>query len=283
MTQIDTGTPRAVREVRYTPPVWRQWNLVWNFAQRDLKSKFKGSALGWTWSLVVPLATLAIYTVVFSIIFPGEPPNLGTGENGVFVVWLFAGLTAWTFFSSGINGGISGLIGTGALLKKIYFPAYAPVLGSVVAQAVQSAIEFGLYLAVLLVLGNLGWTWLLVPAWVLLMAVFTASLATALAVLNVHVRDLAHLVAVFLQLAFYATPIIYLPTMVPESLYGIPMRAIVENSPISLFVDTLRSITYRLEPGSAGDWLGLLAWTVAALGLAVWVHRARGGDLGEEL
>lgn len=283
MTQIDTDAPRAVREVRYTPPLWRQWNLVWNFAQRDLKSKFKGSVLGWTWSLVVPLATLAIYTVVFSIIFRMEPPPMGSGRDGQFVIWLFAGLTAWTFFASGINGGISGLIGTGALLKKIYFPAYAPVLGSVVAQGVQSAIELGLYLTVLLVLGNLGWTWLLVPAWVLLLAVFTASLATALAVLNVHARDLAHLVAVFLQLGFYATPIIYTLDLVPVSKWGVPMRAIVEWSPISLFVDTLRDLTYRLEVGDGGAWLGMLAWTLAALALATWVHRARGGDLGEEL
>jgi ABC-type polysaccharide/polyol phosphate export permease len=280
VTQVDTV---PVREVRQTAPLWRQWNLIWNFAQRDLKSKFKGSALGWAWSLVVPLATLAIYTVVFSIVFRMPPPVMGNGETGVFVVWLFAGLTAWSFFSSTVNGGISGLLGTGALLKKIYFPAYAPVLGSTVAQGVQSLIELGLYLVVLLFLGNLGWTWLLVPVVAALLVVFSASVATALAILNVYVRDLAHLVSVALQLLFYATPIIYTLDIVPVDYRGIPMRAIVEWNPISLFVEILRDVTYGLSTGPLPAWLGLLGWTVLALALAVLVSRRRGGDLGEEL
>lgn len=273
----------AVREVRYTPPIWRQWNLIWNFAQRDLKSKFKGSALGWAWSLVVPLATLGIYTVVFSLVFRMLPPDLGNGKPGVFVIWLFAGLTTWNFFSSTINGGISGLLGTGALLKKIYFPAYAPVLGSAVAVGVQSLIEIGIYLVVLAFLGNIGVTWLLVPFWAALLAVFSASLATAFAVLNVYVRDLAHLVAVGLQLMFYATPIIYPISLVPEEVRGIPLRAIIEWSPVSLFVESLRDLTYSLALPPPTVWLALLGWTVAALAFGVLVHRRRGGDLGEEL
>ncbi|MFF1528361.1 ABC transporter permease [Cellulomonas sp. NPDC058312] len=280
MTQVDSV---PVREVRHSAPLWRQWNLIWNFAQRDLKSKFKGSALGWAWSLVVPLATLGVYTIVFSVVFSGKAPAFGNGEDGIFVIWLFAGLTAWSFFSSTVNGGISGLIGTGALLKKIYFPAYAPVLGSTVAQGVQSLIELGLYLLVLLVIGNVGVSWLLAPVVVGLLVVFSASVATALAILNVHVRDLAHLVSVALQLLFYATPIIYTLDIVPVSAGGIPMRAIVEWLPTGLFVEILRDVTYGLTVGPWQAWAGLVGWTALALGLAVLVNRRRGGDLGEEL
>lgn len=280
MTQVDTV---PVREVRQTAPLWRQWNLIWNFAQRDLKSKFKGSALGWAWSLVVPLATLGVYTIVFSVVFRGAAPDFGTGEQGIFVIWLFAGLTVWTFFSSTVNGGISGLLGTGALLKKIYFPAYAPVLGSTVAQGVQSLIELGIYLVVLLVLGNVGVTWLLAPVVLALLVVFSASLATALAILNVYVRDLAHLVSVGLQLLFYATPIIYTLDFVPVDFHGVPMRAIVEWTPTALFVEILRDVTYGLDAGPWQAWAGMAAWTAAALALAALVNRRRGGDLGEEL
>ena len=275
--------PALVREVRYTPPVWRQWNLIWNFAQRDLKSKFKGSALGWAWSLFVPMATLAIYTIVFSVVFRAVPPDFGNGNEGIFVVWLFAGLTAWTFFASSINGGMSGLIGTGALLKKIFFPAYAPVLGAVVAVGVQSLIEFGIYLVVLLALANVGVSWLLVPVWAALFAIFSASLSTALSILNVYVRDLAHLVTVGLQLMFYATPIIYTIDIVPESVRGIPLRAIIEWSPVSLFVETLRDLTYGLAVPPPSVWLAILGWTAAAFVFGYVVHRRRGGDLGEEL
>jgi len=274
---------RRPREVRYNPPVWRQWNLIWNFAQRDLKSKFKGAALGWAWSLVVPLATLGIYTIVFSVVFRMEPPKFGNGREGVFVVFLFAGLTAWTFLSSSINAGISGLIGTGALLKKIYFPPYAPVIGAAVAVGVQSLIELSIFLVVLAALGNIGWTWLLVPIWVALFAVFSVALATVLAILNVYLRDLAHLVSIALQLLFYATPIIYPIDRVPETFRGVPMRAVIEWSPISQFIHVFRDLTYGLSPGAWISWLVLIASAAGALALAVLVNRRRGGDLGEEL
>lgn len=271
------------REIRYAPPIWRQWNLIWNFAQRDLKSKFKGAALGWVWSLVVPLATLGIYTVVFSLVFRLQPPDLGSGRTGVFVVWLFAGLTAWTFLSSSINAGISGLIGTGSLLKKVYFPAYAPVVGASVAVGIQSLIEMSIFLAVLAVLGNVGWTWLLIPLWVVLFAVFAVALATIFAILNVYLRDLAHLVSITLQLLFYATPIIYPISLVPETARGLPMRALIEWSPISQFVDVFRDLTYGLGAGSGPSWAVLVASAAGALVLAIVVNRRWGGDLGEQL
>lgn len=280
MTQVEQI---RVREIRYTPPIWRQWNLISNFAQRDLKSKFKGSALGWAWSLVVPLATLGIYTLVFSLVFRASPPPLGNGRDGVFVVWLFAGLTTWTFFASSVNGGIGGLLGTGSLLKKIYFPAYAPVLGSTAAVGVQSLIELGIYLVVVAVLGNIGWTWLLVLVWAALLVAFVSGLATALAILNVYVRDLAHLIAVALQLMFYATPIIYTIDYVPASFHGFPLRGLIAWNPMTDFVELLRSFTYAQTPGDPEMWVRAIIWTVLAVGFGWMVQRRRGGDLGEEL
>lgn len=278
-----SGSTGVVREVRYAPPIWRQWNLIWNFAQRDLKSKFKGSALGWAWSFVVPLATLAIYTIVFSVIFRAAPPAMGNGRVGVFVIWLFGGLTSWSFFASSINAGMAGLLTTGTLLKKIYFPAYAPVLGSVVAVGVQSLIELGLYLAVLAFMLNVGWSWLLIPLWTVLLAVFSSALSTALSILNVYARDLAHVVGVALQLFFYATPIIYNLAIVPSRYHGVPLRALVELLPVSLFVESLRDISYGLTEGTLERWGGMVLWTVLAVGFAALVNNRRGKDLGEEL
>src|SRR5437870_5201262 len=131
--------------------------LVWNFAQRDLKARFKGTLLGWSWSLVVPLATLLTYSIVFSVIFRGTPPPFGTGRPGNFTVWLLCGLVIWGVFANGINTAIGSLLATGPLLKKIYFPAYAPVIGSVIAMALQSAIELGLLAVVLIALKNFAW------------------------------------------------------------------------------------------------------------------------------
>jgi ABC-type polysaccharide/polyol phosphate export permease len=277
---IDGAPPQ---EIRPSTPIWRQWNLISNFGQRDLKAKFKGTLLGWVWSLVVPLATLGIYSLIFSIVFRMEPPPFGNGREGIFAVWLFAGLALWSFFSNTINAGINGLLGSGGLLQKIYFPAYAPVLGAGLAVGIQSLIELGLLLVVLLVLGNIGFTWLLAPVLLALFVVFTSAIATAIAVLNVYYRDLAHLVNVALSLFFYLTPIIYTPSFVPESWNGIPLRAIVEFSPISEFITLFRALVYDLTPGDPGAWLAVVLWTGAALVWSTIVLRRRGGDLGEQI
>ena len=106
--------------------MWRYRGLIGNFASRELKSKYKHSVLGWTWSLINPAATLAVYTLVFSTIFRATPPKAHDGMT-TYVIYLFIALVAWNFFSNVVNGSMAALIGAGPLLKKIYFPPYAPV------------------------------------------------------------------------------------------------------------------------------------------------------------
>jgi ABC-type polysaccharide/polyol phosphate export permease len=262
---------------------WHYRALILNFARRDLGARFKGTLLGAVWSLVAPLATLVIYSIVFGIIFKGEPPPLGTGEDGVFFVWLFSGLVPWGMYAITISTAIASLIGNGPLLKKIYFPAYASILGSVGATFFQSLIEFGILAAALLILGNIGLSWLLLPGWLVVFAVFVASLALLLSVANVYLRDTAHLVSIVLQLQFYMTPIIYQVSLVPEDWHGIPLRTIVEYQPMAVYVELFRALVYDLSTGPATLWLWAVIWTGLALGGAVLVYRRWGLDLAEEL
>jgi ABC-type polysaccharide/polyol phosphate export permease len=273
----------ASAEARPRASVWSQRSLIWNFAQRDLKSRFKGTALGWAWSLVVPLATLGTYTLVFSVIFRAAPPAFGNGLPGNFTVWLMAGLVPWSFFLIAINLALPTLLANGPLLQKIYFPAFAPILGATTAILVQTLIEFAILAAVLLVLGNIGPTWLLFPFWLALYVTFVNGIATSLAILNVHARDLAHITSVVLQLLFFLTPIIYPSTVVPERWNGIPLRTIVEANPLSQFVDTLRSIAYGLEVPDPIRWLTLVGWAAASVAIAVFVYNRRGQDIGETI
>ena len=87
-------TKTSVRPIR---PVWHEWDLIRAFGQRDLKSKFNGTLLGWLWSLVVPLASLGIYTLIFGGLFKMVPTEIASRHQGIgiFAVWLFAGLTIW--------------------------------------------------------------------------------------------------------------------------------------------------------------------------------------------
>lgn len=269
--------------VRERGSIWSYRNLIRNFAARDLKARFKGTALGWAWSLVVPLASLLIYTLVFNVIFRGQPPAFGSGREGNFTVWLLAGLVPWGIFANNVNTSIGVLLGAGPLLKKIYFPSYAPVFGSIIATVIQSAIELGILLVVLLILGNMSWTWMLVTIWLVLFTVFVASVSLVLSILNVYFRDLAHIIGVAIQLGFYASPIIYQLTIIPESSHGLPLRRIIELNPLTQFIELFRSLTYGLTPGSWLSWVGLVGTTAVVAGVASLVYRARGLDLSEEL
>jgi ABC-type polysaccharide/polyol phosphate export permease len=277
------GRSVKAREPRPRATVWSQRSLIWNFAQRDLKSRFKGTAFGWTWSLLVPIATVIIYSIVFSVIFRAAPPDFGSGRPGIFVVWLMVGLVPWTFFLIAINIAIPTLLSAGPLLQKIYFPAFAPVLGATVAVLVQTMIEFGILAVILLIFGEVSPTWLLFPVWLCLFVLFVNGIATTLAILNVYARDIAHITAVALQLLFFLTPIIYPIVLVPEQWHGIPLRAIVQSNPLAVFIESLRTLVYGLKLPDPSFWALMVLWTLVSVSVAAIVYQRRGQDIGESI
>jgi len=113
--------------------------------------------------------------------------------------------------------------------------------------------------------------------------VFVTSVTYILATFNVYFRDLAYLITVALQLFFFVTPIIYPITLVPESSHGIPVRALIQANPLAQFVESFRTILYGVSVPSLSTWTVLLAWTAAALGLAVLTYFRRGLDIGEQI
>lgn len=272
--------------VRRKEPLPGQINLVRTFAQRDLKTRFKGSALGWLWSLLVPLATLAIYSAVFSLIFRAQPPDMGNGMSGIFAVWLFCGLVFWSFFSGSITSGMGELMSAGSILQKVYFPSYAPVLGSVWAVGTQSLIEVSLLVVVFLFLQNVGISWLMLPLFMILVVIFTSAVSVSVAIMNIYFRDLSHLVSVILQLLFYLTPIIY-PLSMVENIGPLFDRISIEDllflNPLTSFVQLFRSLIYELNFGTLQQWGYAVAWTIIAVAIAVLIFKRRGEDLGENV
>ena len=269
--------------------IWTYRGLVGNFAQRELRGKYKGSALGWFWSLLNPLATLAVYALVFGFFLKFQPPVAGNGELENFAVYLFTALVAWNFFYAVVTGSIGALAGSGPLLKKIYFPAFAPVIGGAGATLFQTGIEVGLLIAVMVVLQNVSWTFLLLPYLLLLLALFSIGIGLLLAMLNVRYRDVAYLVTIVLNLLFYATPIIYPITLVPEvaqapfGLGEVPVRQLYDLSPLTQFVEAFRDVVYLLQPPSLSRllYLTVVSAVVFLLGFAYFQRGSR--DVAELL
>lgn len=269
------------RSARGTP--WTYRGLIWNFARRDLKARFRGTVLGWLWSLVLPLATLVIYTAVFSVIFRATPPPFGNGNPGNYAVWLLVGMVTYSFFAVGVNQGIPALLGAGSLLQKIYIPSYVPVIGATIASSMQTLIEYAILLVILLFLLNVGPTWLLFPVVLAIFFVFVMAIALTLAILNVYARDLQQITAVVVQLLFFLSPILYPVDQIPAEYKGIPVREIMALNPLSVFITAIRNCLYDLQVPSLGQFAVMLAWTVGAVLLAWFVYLRKGQDIGEAI
>jgi ABC-type polysaccharide/polyol phosphate export permease len=148
---------------------------------------------------------------------------------------------------------------------------------------VQTLIEVAIFAILLLVLGNVGPSWLAFPFWLAVYLVFVASIAVSLSVINVYYRDVQHLIGVVLQLVFFLTPIIYPIDLVPADWNGIPLQELIMLNPVSQFVEAFRELSYGLVVPSLSTWLVLVAWAALALVLAAFVYRRWGRDVGEAI
>ena len=118
--------------------IWTYRNLIYNLAQRELRSRYKKSILGWAWSLINPASMLLIYSVVFGVIFGAQPPVAGDGHTANFALYLFAGLIVWNFFNGVVMGSISQLQASGTLLNKVYFPPSCPAIANMLTVLLQA-------------------------------------------------------------------------------------------------------------------------------------------------
>src|SRR5512141_2362899 len=94
----------------------RSRDLLVNLTLRELRGRYKRSVLGWTWSLLNPLSTVVIYTIVFGVLLNGDPPKGDPSHLHNFTVWLLCGILPWNYFSGGLNGAMGVLTGNAGLI-----------------------------------------------------------------------------------------------------------------------------------------------------------------------
>lgn len=240
--------------------VWSYRTLIINLAQRDLKSRYKRSVLGWVWSLINPAATLGIYTVVFGFFLKGSAPVAGNGTTSSFALYLFCGLVVWNLFSGIINTSIGSFATAGPLLTRTYFPPECPMVAGLTTVQLQSVIELGILMFFMVLLGNVSWTVIFVVPIFLLMAAFAFGIGLVLAVMNIRYRDVAYLVGIGLQVGFYATPIVYPIEIVPPG-----AARLLELNPLTSFVYATRQAVYTLDVPTVGNWIVMLSTATVSL------------------
>ena len=198
--RVVTAKVTLTRRVR---EIWDARELLVAMVRKELKVKYKDSALGFVWSMLNPVMYLVIFYLVFSIFL----------KNGIplFPIWLLSGLLVWNFISSVLPSGTGSVVGNSSLIKKVSFPREVLPLASVGAGLVHFCLQGIVLLAGLVVFQHgVDLAFLaIVPYAMLTLVVLTAALAIFLAAVNVYIRDAQHLLELSLLAWFWMTPIIY--------------------------------------------------------------------------
>jgi ABC-type polysaccharide/polyol phosphate export permease len=262
--------------------------LMVNLTLRELRGKYKRSALGWAWSLLNPLATMLIFSIVFRLFLKVPVPEGANSGLKNFALFLLCALLPWNFLSNAISGGMGSLVGNANLIKKVYFPREILVAANVASWVVAFAIELSVLAVALLIVKNMVLPWL-IPT-ILLMALqtlFVLGISLMLSVLVVSFRDVQHLFGIFLQFWFYATPVVYPLSIVPDRAtlfgYSIPVRTLYNLNPMVRFVEAYRDLLYHLRSPSLATIGYLVAVTAASCIIGWLVFRRYEPGLAEEL
>jgi len=238
--------------------LYRHRALIGVLTSRELKARYRGSVLGFFWSLLNPLLMLAVYTVVFQVIFPSRA--LSTRPYALF---LFAGLLPWNWLASSLSDASASLPTHGALLKKVLFPAEVLPTVSVLAQGAHFLLALPVLLAALAAgaagaFGTrvpLGLPLVQVPALLALEGLLLLGLGYLLAALTVHFRDVKDILGTVLSLWFFATPVLYSLKDVSSPRL---LSALSWNPAAPLFSAWHDALFY-------GAWVGARTWAEAAL------------------
>jgi ABC-2 type transport system permease protein len=255
--------------------------LTFNFARRELKTRYRKSILGWAWSLINPAALVATYSLVFGVIFRAPPPPTVNQNAEFFSLYLFTGLVVWMLFTTCINGSMTWLQGVSDLRKKIYFPSETSILGGAISAYVQTLIEVFILLLLMFFLNNIGWTFLLFPILLLGVASFGIGIGFFISILNQKYRDVSYLVGIILQLTFFLVPIVYTINLIPEEAYGLPIKSMIRLNPMTQFILAGEDLVYYLKLPSLESLLLLIIYSIFPFVGGLFYFRRRSMSISE--
>ena len=240
--------------------------LLKEFVRRDFEGRYAGSMLGFLWSLLQPGWQLLLFTFVFSTVLKISLLGERTESFGIF---LFCGLMPWLAFHEGVSRSSTAITENANLVKKIHFPAEILVLSVVLGGVVHQLIASGLFLAVLLVVGEFHWKGLPLIALALpIQIAMTVGLGLIVATANTFFRDVGQLLGMVLMGWFYFTPIVYPLDQVPED-----YQQMLLVNPMTALVDLYREafLGGHLAAARGLTWLTITAVCVMVVGL--WLFR----------
>lgn len=248
--------------------------LLRALVSKELKVKYKRSALGFLWSLITPIALAGIYLFVFVYVYKVPKPD--------FILFLLSGLLPWQYFNMSVMAATSSFVENGALIRKAYFPRHLLPLSIVLANLINFLIGLGVLLIVVAIAGKPFWSqahWLVgaVALETLLLAGFTLILSVG----NIYFRDIQQLISILMLVFFFATPVVY----EFSQLDGLPswLRGIVMANPLTAVMEMYRAALFNMAPPRLHlVFLGFMEM-IAVLALGAWLFRRLGPHMAKEV
>ena len=206
--------------------------LLKSNVRKEIRGKYKGSFLGVLWSFVNPLLMTLVYAIVFPIILKSAQPH--------YVTFIVIGILPWTWFTTVISQGTSTCIMNGGILKKVYFPREILPISVNVSGLVNFLISC-LIIIIFLICSGIGFSWYIIffPIIVITQFIFQQGIIFITSAIDVYIRDAEYIILFFVNMLFYATPILYSSDLFPEK-----YRWILNLNPMATIINGYRSIFY---------------------------------------
>lgn len=249
---------------------------------RDVKIRYKGSILGFVWTLLNPLAMMLVFSAVFTFMVPtNEIPN--------YPLYILCGLLPWNYLANGLLTGTGSIVGNGVLIKKVHFPREILPISSVFAQLVSFLLALVvLFVAIVFFQAPFSaWLWLL-PVVILMQTFFILGLTFILTTINVFYRDVTMILDVFVLAWFFLTPVFYPMDILPASyeLFGISLnihRLMYILNPMASLINTYRDILYWGYRTDLDFFIRTCITSLIVFGIGYWIFNRYSARFGEEV
>jgi lipopolysaccharide transport system permease protein len=235
--------------------------LFFQLVSRDIKLKYRRSVLGYLWSILNPLLTMIIMSIVFSTMFAQGIEN--------FSVYLLIGFLLFSFMTGAVSRAIPSVLGAAGIIKKVYVPKYIFTLAAVTTEFITMLFSLGALILVIVVTGvRFSWRFILIPIPIIELYVFSIGLGLFLAQAAVFFRDVQYLWGVFSTAWMYLTPIFYPISMLPDKL----RFAVTNFNPLYFYIAQFRYFVLGGETGWRRDafWGAVVAIVMLVVGLVIF-------------
>jgi len=240
--------------------MWQHRELIWNLTVADLKNRYQNTFLGFFWSLLSPLLLAVVLYFVFRNLWGHE-------EN--FAISILVGVMAWQFFASGSSSSIRAIVGNAGLVTRVYVPRQILVLSNVLTSLINSLFAFVALLPIIAILqGHLPVTVLLFPVVHVAYFLFMYGLGLILSSLYVYFRDVSQIWEVLTRTLFFASPIMYPITIIPD--YILPYYML---NPLTQFIGIYRDVMVAGDLPSLHSLAVVIGFAAAAYTIGTAIFR----------